>query len=221
MKIKHIIMTIVWLIAMLPSFARATLIDNGYYTTDTESGLDWLDFTETLELSNSEVFAGLESGGIFEGWEYAISSQVIELFNNAGGSGVYDGSYDSNSHNGAATKLLDHMGVTYPLHQLYRISTVHFFGDISEPDLAGFSIREWIPDSHFDILEISEYKFALPYAELGKAHALVRASSKSVPEPSTLAIFALGMIGLASRRLKKQSPIKINGNGLKGIYLEE
>jgi len=27
----------------------------------------------------------------------------------------------------------------------------------------------------------------------------------SVPEPSTLAIFALGMIGLASRRLKKQS----------------
>jgi hypothetical protein len=31
------------------------------------------------------------------------------------------------------------------------------------------------------------------------------ASSVSVPEPSTLAIFALGMIGLASRRLKKQS----------------
>ena len=26
-----------------------------------------------------------------------------------------------------------------------------------------------------------------------------------VPEPSTLAIFALGMIGLASRRFKKQS----------------
>jgi len=30
-------------------------------------------------------------------------------------------------------------------------------------------------------------------------------SSVSVPEPSTLAIFALGMIGLASRRFKKQS----------------
>jgi hypothetical protein len=28
---------------------------------------------------------------------------------------------------------------------------------------------------------------------------------KDVPEPSTLAIFALGMIGLASRRFKKQS----------------
>jgi hypothetical protein len=30
-------------------------------------------------------------------------------------------------------------------------------------------------------------------------------STTSVPEPSTLAIFALGMIGLASRRFKKQS----------------
>ncbi len=32
-----------------------------------------------------------------------------------------------------------------------------------------------------------------------------RASATNVPEPSTLAIFALGMIGLASRRFKKQS----------------
>jgi hypothetical protein len=31
------------------------------------------------------------------------------------------------------------------------------------------------------------------------------ANSTDVPEPSTLAIFALGMIGLASRRFKKQS----------------
>ena len=33
----------------------------------------------------------------------------------------------------------------------------------------------------------------------------VNDASNSVPEPSTLAIFALGMIGLASRRFKKQS----------------
>jgi len=33
----------------------------------------------------------------------------------------------------------------------------------------------------------------------------VRRAVESVPEPSTLAIFALGMIGLASRRAKKQA----------------
>jgi hypothetical protein len=30
-------------------------------------------------------------------------------------------------------------------------------------------------------------------------------ANSEVPEPSTLAIFALGIIGLASRRFKKQS----------------
>ena len=41
----------------------------------------------------------------------------------------------------------------------------------------------------------------------GMGWFLVRESQRQtqVPEPSTLAIFALGMIGLASRRFKKQS----------------
>ena len=34
---------------------------------------------------------------------------------------------------------------------------------------------------------------------------LVKDVVAEVPEPSTIAVFALGMIGLASRRLKKQS----------------
>jgi len=42
------------------------------------------------------------------------------------------------------------------------------------------------------------------YSDDGYAVALVR-RSVDVPEPSTLAIFALGMIVLASRRFKKQS----------------
>ncbi len=34
---------------------------------------------------------------------------------------------------------------------------------------------------------------------------LVRQAATSVPEPSTLVIFALGLMGLASRRLSKKS----------------
>jgi hypothetical protein len=40
---------------------------------------------------------------------------------------------------------------------------------------------------------------------LSNTAVLYTASSTSVPEPTTLAIFALGLIGLASRRFKKQS----------------
>ncbi len=48
--------------------------------------------------------------------------------------------------------------------------------------------------------EASQYTRDTHYSEGG----IVLVRSVSVPEPSTLAIFALGMIGLASRRFKKQ-----------------
>ena len=43
------------------------------------------------------------------------------------------------------------------------------------------------------------------YAINFEVHASTSGPDGQVPEPSTLAIFALGMIGLASRRFKKQS----------------
>jgi hypothetical protein len=46
---------------------------------------------------------------------------------------------------------------------------------------------------------------AAPYHASVSFLAMPKSSTSSVPEPSTLAIFALGMIGLASRRFKKQS----------------
>jgi hypothetical protein len=45
----------------------------------------------------------------------------------------------------------------------------------------------------------------LNYDNIWQRYVLVDSGPASVPEPSTLAIFALGMIGLASRRFKKQS----------------
>ncbi|WP_019027981.1 PEP-CTERM sorting domain-containing protein [Colwellia piezophila] len=42
-------------------------------------------------------------------------------------------------------------------------------------------------------------------SETSLSHALVRTTPQDVPEPSTFAIFALGIMGLVSRRLKKQS----------------
>ena len=47
-----------------------------------------------------------------------------------------------------------------------------------------------VGDAFFDNIVISDTSFE---------------ETRSVPEPSTLAIFALGIIGLASRRIKKQS----------------
>ena len=51
--------------------ANAAIIDNGSYTTDTESGLDWLDVTLSINRSYSDVSSQFGSGGDFEGWRYA------------------------------------------------------------------------------------------------------------------------------------------------------
>jgi len=52
---------------------------------------------------------------------------------------------------------------------------------------------------------IDALRFSLLTGSSALVDDIITSSSIDVPEPSTLAIFALGMIGLASRRFKKQS----------------
>ena len=83
-------------------------------------------------------------------------------------------------------------------------------------DVAGLSI--WGAD-RFEVVEFSnsdDYNVNTAYSIFryqstsvvsGSAHQLgeIEFFGTKIPEPSTIAIFALGMIGLASRRLKKKS----------------
>jgi hypothetical protein len=66
------------------AFAASTnFIDNGSYTTDTISGLDWYDLTQTTNRSYTDVSGKLGTGEEFEGWQYATGSQFVQLVNNA------------------------------------------------------------------------------------------------------------------------------------------
>ena len=77
---------------MLSSNVNATLIDNGIFTSDTATGLDWLDLTETSGprdgeprgFSADDVLGQLGAGGQFEGWRYANFVEVHQLMENAG-----------------------------------------------------------------------------------------------------------------------------------------
>lgn len=60
----------------------AKLIDNNTFTTDTESGLDWLDVTSSVNLSFEYVSSQLSTGGEFEGWSYATNDQFKTLASN-------------------------------------------------------------------------------------------------------------------------------------------
>jgi hypothetical protein len=70
-------------VALSASSANAALIDQGDITVDTGTGLKWLDLTETLDLSIQDIRDGF-GGFLDDGWSVATSSQVDQLFSNAG-----------------------------------------------------------------------------------------------------------------------------------------
>lgn len=65
---KITIPSFIGILFLLPQSAAAVLIDNGNYFTDTNTGLDWLNLTETVSRSYNDVYSNLGSGGDFQGW---------------------------------------------------------------------------------------------------------------------------------------------------------
>jgi hypothetical protein len=61
--------------------ANAALIDNGDYSTDDESGLDWLDWTLTANKTQAEALTLYSSAG----WRIATKSEAIGLMDNVYG----------------------------------------------------------------------------------------------------------------------------------------
>ena len=51
----------------------AEIIDHKTFTRDTETGLDWLDVTETINKSYNEVEAQLKVGGKYQGYRFATA----------------------------------------------------------------------------------------------------------------------------------------------------
>jgi len=183
---------------------HAALIDNGIFTTDTETGLDWLDLTETANLSYDYVSTQLGQGGIFQGWSLASIAQVETLFNAAGGVGPYDGSFQPNPFNdGPAQLLLNLWGALTPdfRSQFYtsdidpRFTNMQKIGEIefltSTPAVG--SLKLWVGSSETS----SNY----PYMGM----ALVRDSASVVPIPAALWLFSSGLLGLAGMARRKKA----------------
>jgi len=80
----------VLLAAVLSGNATASLVSEdspfgaGTITLDTNTGLRWLDLTESNGLSHDQVLQGLMAGGTFEGYRLATSAELGQLFLDAG-----------------------------------------------------------------------------------------------------------------------------------------
>jgi len=181
--------------------ASAVLVDNGDFTTDTRTGLDWLDITQTGGASYNDVTAQLGVGGLFEGWVYASSTQVSEFFTSAGGTAPYNGY--STVNNGVVAPLVDLWGITDTVRSIGLTPFIQFITAEESPNFANEHNTGLIEpaDDLEDRMDILRSFVPDDTNEPLLGSALVR--NTAVPVPGAIWLLGsgfLGLIGIARRR---------------------
>lgn len=155
------------------------------YSHDNVDGTSWFmaNFGELLNVDSSSTYTGLARSMFF----YGGDGECALYGNNYSCEGMVE-QMDSYEVSYFSEKVSGGGGMSYD--------------PLTDSGL-GFISQEWGAKFTHPLTYISTVQ---PYEFMSTSSGslLIRAPIE-VPEPSTLAIFALGMIGLASRRLKKQN----------------
>ena len=215
------------------SMVNAALIgiqDHGTYLTDTNSGLDWLDVTASLNMSYNDVSNQLSTGGIFEGWRYAAAAEFGGMASSA--LGVNTGitstlqSYIVSEQNTALRELIALLGDTYYQYSQSRFGGSYCqaypsdcpngdlqftYGLLSDPDprpgrssyISGGLISD--DDRHLSSLDeiITHGGMPANYAVGEFVGSYLVRSTVTVPEPSALALLGIGLLALGFARKRK------------------
>jgi hypothetical protein len=184
-------------ILSVSTLSNATLIDNGDYTTDTESGLDWLDWSETLGDTQAEALA--EFSG--DGWRIATSMEATDLIE----------SYFGISLPGTFGKVrtTNRSDPTFiPDVDIIANQFLSFFGTYepwgaSLATISGAGLFGVDKIYHLYTGHGTEDYGQVDYRYRAIGVALVKAST--VSEPAIITIFALGFAGIGLARRRRQS----------------
>lgn len=185
--------------SLISGFSQASLINNTNTFTDTDTGYEWLKLSNTLNYSYEDIITNqLSLGGDFEGWTLAKRSDLFELFTSVGWSTRDSGGNQTIFAPSIVNALQPLFGKT---HVALDNTWMHYedessWGNTSGMRLSGnyviFNRNDFsVASDSYDFVGVALYRVATTEHEL-------------VSEPSTLVIFALGLIGLVSRRFKKQ-----------------
>ncbi len=180
------------------------IIDNGSYTTDTISGLDWLDLSFSENMNYNYVQSQLVSGGLFDGWRYANNTDFAGLLNNWTGTSIADVSFD--------TWTFPNTGVPGTSHGLTTLlgdeSDIFAIGMLDEPTGSG---------GHYlgELYDIDDSPFPYHEAYINQVHHqddatyfisdgayLVRVSV--IPLPASVWMFGSVLVGIGLFGLRRK-----------------
>ena len=180
---------------LVSSQVNAALIDNGTSMFDTDTGLEWLDLTQTQGISWNAAEAS--SYVTIDGYVHATETQVETLFLNAGF--LTTNNVNNPLNDSAAADLLAFLGCT------------QFCGTVNA---TGRGFADWDgtqtvrPNYHTSGLgagaaTVSLFTANKDLLDATAGHFLVRASV--VPVPAAVWLFGSGLLGLVGMARRKQS----------------
>jgi hypothetical protein len=215
-KLLGVVAALIGFAAVTPALAiPLSLVDEGSITYDPNTGLRWLDVTQSINLSHDYVASQFGPGGQFFGFRYATSAEVSLLFTDGGIPNPY-GIGPQNSDSPAYLSLIGMLGATLTLAQTngqgqytYGItSTTGFLNADPAPGLA-YVLAMLNISAIADNLCNCQYADAAQGLIFPTAHdQLIGSFLVATPLPAALPLFAtgLGALGLLGwRRKRKQA----------------
>jgi hypothetical protein len=174
------------LILSVSTLANATLIDNGDYSTDTESGLDWLDWTETKNMTQIEALSQFSGAG----WRAATGDEASGLMENFFLDGLAVGITGNIS-------IPMHASLKFTFAQLLGV-TNNWGNDMNTYALVGTGLYG-IDDNYVfnGFSGVGTYQSRITWGGI----ALARATA--VPEPAIITLFTLGLAGIGFARRRR------------------
>lgn len=239
MKTKTTFTIVLTIGLILATNTQAALVDHGTYLTDTSSGLEWLDVTESINMSRNQVTSELATGGKFFGWRYATGAEFLQLASNATGQSMTNpATYYGLPTNITLDGLIAMLGSTLDAYYLHfygktfndylgnpAYSQHYTIGQLSDevPNQTGSAyFGGYLNDFNRNGYSQDELQaYFVGFGPDNKAYNvgsyLVRTTNE-IPEPETLALIGLGLGGLFAFRRKK---VHVTGKVIRPMTTKE
>ena len=171
-------------------------------TRDPNTGLDWLDLTETSNRSFLDIDSQLCAGCEFDGFRHASGAEVFQFFVDAGIPFIELGSLAANTS--PVNNLLNLWGTLDATPEL--LQSFALTADVEFPNFHKVALLQLFfgPPSAGGFASSVSGDFSDANVSPRVGHALVR--PVSVPEPATsvLLLSGLAMVGLAMRKRARE-----------------